>query len=569
MNKKRFVTTVALAFIFPIFTVLIAEYIQMGSLLELLEFVVRKPGIIVFDIVLTTLFFSLTLFLFKTLWISAAVSGFVFYTLACIEYFKYSISGSHLVLSDFLMAGSLGDISGFADIHINFQLVAAFILLATTVFAAYKLKIKLSIRLARRLCSALLCVACAAVLVIPSNAMERTYQILELDTQPATNSFHLNERFENNGFLGFLYCDASEKISGRVREPDGYSMESVADLLEDADASDNSKEKPSVVFILSESFADLRELDRDIPRDIYASLDKAYAKGISGKIVMPTFGGYTVRTEFELLFGVPAYSLNNPEIPHYMLPRSKDRALTVADYYKSLGYITSYIHPFSETFYERNEVYSKYAFDYMYFSENMTVNTKLFKRYIDDYTVFEQIKYRLENDSRSSFIFATTMQNHQPYNEEDESVDELTYYLDGIKNSSDALYEFLCYLDDLNEEVILIYLGDHFPFFTPQGKIYEKLGVNDSNLHLLYFQNCLIFSNYSELDEDIFEQPFSAFYLPHIISNIAGVRKSAFINTILREKENTPIYSVSMPVKTNTVLDMLAYDRVLGESFSE
>ena len=88
---------------------------------------------------------------------------------------------------------------------------------------------------------------------------------------------------------------------------------------------------------------------------------------------------------------------------------------TIPSYFKSLGYGTAYIHPFSKTFYDRDTLYTEYGFDELYFDDNMTVETENFKRYISDKSVFNQIKSVLQSNERPSYIFATTMQNHQPY----------------------------------------------------------------------------------------------------------------------------------------------------------
>lgn len=571
-TKSRILSIIGIAFAVPAIIVLISEYIQKGSIFGLMEFIVQKPGIILFDIVLTALLFALMTFLFKALWVSAAISGFVFYALSCVEYFKYRISGSHLVISDFLMAGSFGDITGFADLSISAHLIVALLLLVITVIAVKKTNLKLTVRFTRRLFCSALCVLCALLLVFPSGAMEKTYRMLDFDTEPVINSFDLNERFDNIGFLAFIYRDASDTISEKVEEPADYNRESVLSYLATEDAPVESRGVlPNIVFVLSESFSDLREISRDVPSGVYDSLDKAFSKGVTGTAVVPTFGGYTARTEFELLFGVPVNSIKNPEIPHYLLPGNAGDYKTFADFYKSRGYATTYIHPFSKTFYNRDEVYSKYGFDNMYFSDNLSVDPEHFKRYISDRTVYKQIEYQLKKDSGQSYIFATTMQNHQPFCAEGEKdCDELSYYLDGIKSSADSLYEFLCFLDKFDEKVIVVFLGDHFPFFTPQGCVYERLGINEQNISKLYYQKYLMYSNYGLSDTGFAEKPVSAFYLPHIVSAVTGNRKSAFINTMLGEMEKTPVYTLAVSKSGGSrVLDIIAYDRTLGERYSD
>ena len=479
-------------------------------------------------------------FLFKALWVSAAISGFVFYALSCVEYFKYRISGSHLVISDFLMAGSFGDITGFADLSISAHLIVALLLLVITVIAVKKTNLKLTVRFKRRLFCSALCVLCALLLVFPSGAMEKTYRMLDFDTEPVINSFDLNERFDNIGFLAFIYRDASDTISERVEEPADYNRESVLSYLATEDAPVESRgDLPNIVFVLSESFSDLREISRDVPSGVYDSLDKAFSKGVTGTAVVPTFGGYTARTEFELLFGVPVNSIKNPEIPHYLLPGNAGDYKTFADFYKSRGYATTYIHPFSKTFYNRDEVYSKYGFDNMYFSDNLSVDPEHFKRYISDRTVYKQIEYQLKKDSGQSYIFATTMQNHQPFCAEGEKDCDELYYLTGLKAPRIRCMSS-CVSRQIRRKVIVVFLRP-FPFLRP-GLWRKARHKRAEHIKALLPEISDVFK-LRLVRHGLCGKPVSAFYLPHIVSAVTGNRKSAFINTMLGEMEDARIYA--------------------------
>ena len=65
-------------------------------------------------------------------------------------------------------------------------------------------------------------------------------------------------------------------------------------------------------------------------------------EGFRGNAVVPTFGNTTMRTEFELMFGVPMKSLNDPTTPQKTLVE-REQQPTFAQYYKQNGYSTAYI----------------------------------------------------------------------------------------------------------------------------------------------------------------------------------------------------------------------------------
>ena len=201
----------------------------------------------------------------------------------------------------------------------------------------------------------------------------------------------------------------------------------------------------------------------------------------------------------------------------------------------------------------------------------MTVETTKFRRYISDESVFNQIKSVLESSDNPSYIFATTMQNHQPYYEETaEGADQLSYYLAGIKETSDTLREFTNWLKDFDEDVVLVFVGDHFPFFTPDDDVYNRLGVSDANSELIYTQKYIIWNNYNSsiLDKD--DKTISAFYIPYVVTDMIGSEDTKFTSTMKSIMNDYPLYSPSVQSSNerNAELDLITYDRVIGENYS-
>ena len=71
---------------------------------------------------------------------------------------------------------------------------------------------------------------------------------------------------------------------------------------------------------MSESFSDFRVFDSlEVNNDIYSGFDSVGAEGYVGNCIVPTFGGYTTRSEFELLTGLPTYAINTPSVPQNLL----------------------------------------------------------------------------------------------------------------------------------------------------------------------------------------------------------------------------------------------------------
>ncbi|MEN8078258.1 sulfatase-like hydrolase/transferase [Clostridioides difficile] len=563
-----------LLLIYPLFISILLEYNICQNFNDTLKFLMSKPNILLFNIIICTILFTLIFLIFKQAYLSMAIHGGIFYILSCVEYFKYKTSGSHLVISDLLMTKNLGDVGKFASLKITAPLVINFIILVMYIVLTYKNNLILDFSLKKRIYSSTFITLLITVLLTTSISA-KVFSVFEIETTVATNILESNEQFSDIGFLPYLAKTTSENLMDIVNPPENYSYDTIESLLlenqNEEDLDTTSSNKPNVVFIMSESFSDFRVFDSlNIAEDIYSNFDAVGKEGYIGNCVVPTFGGYTTRTEFELLTGLPTYAINTPSVPQNLL-KKQEIIDTFPSYFKTLGYNTTYIHPFSKTFYDRDTLYTEYGFDNLYFDDNLTVPVESFRRYTSDKSVFNQIKEVLQSNEDPSYIFTTTMQNHQPYYEEiSEGADQLSYYLAGIKETNNQLRDFTNWLKDFDEDVILVFVGDHFPFFTPDDNVYDRLGVSDTTASLIYNQKYILWNNY---DSNMFNKKIdtiSAFYLPYIIIDLINCETTPFINTMQNIMEEYPLYSPSVQssYSRNESLDLITYDRVIGKNYS-
>lgn len=560
--------------LYPLFLSVLLEYNICQNFNDTLNFLMKKPNILLFNIIICAILFTIIFLVFKKAYLSMAIHGGIFYILSCIEYFKYKTSGSHLVISDLLMTKNLSDVGKFASLKITYPLILNFIILVVYILLTYKNNLTLDFSLKKRICSCAF-ISMLITIFLTTSISAKIFSVFEIETPAATNILESNEQFSDIGFLPYLAKTTSENLMDIVNPPENYSYDSIKNLISnngvDNNTENTNKNTPNVVFIMSESFSDFRVFDSlNIDKDIYSGFDSVASEGYVGNCVVPTFGGYTTRTEFELLTGLPTYAINTPSVPQNLLKKQKV-INTIPSYFKTLGYNTAYIHPFSKTFYDRDTLYTEYGFDNLYFDDSMTVETENFRRYISDKSVFNEIKSVLKSNKSPSYIFATTMQNHQPYYAETaEGEDQLSYYLAGVKETSDQLREFTNWLKDFDEDVILVFVGDHFPFFTPDDNVYDRLAVSDNNADLIYNQKYIMWNNY---DSSIFDKninTISAFYIPFVLIDLINSKKTDFIETMQRLMNEYPLYSPSIQSSNsrNESLDLITYDRVIGENYS-
>lgn len=561
-----------LAALFPVFLVFLAELNQLQSFRELFDFILYRSGVFLFDIFMIGAIFLAVLALVKQTWIAATGVGAVFFILSCVEFFKFDVSGSHLIPQDLALAGKLTAVAGMAQLRLTPILAVSAVLLIAYILVLFCMGARMRMRFRFRSLISLACIAAIAV-TLATPISSTILAAFDVDDRSSVNTFTANAKFDNNNLLAFWASELSLMLSKHIEEPESYDAEAVAKLLEtDFKAPGQQGGRPNVVIVMNESYADFRMLGEGVADNAcYEAFDAICADGLSGFAVVPTFGGYTGRSEFELLTGLPVASINDPIVPHSVIER--DTVEGIPALFAARGYKTVYMHPYQSDFYDRSNVYPIFGFDRLLFEDDLDIGDRLFHNRAEDSLCFERALSILREEQQPVFLFVTTMQNHQPYYYEAENgVDELAYYLQGVAHTDEALADFRSGLDGLGENTIVLYVGDHFPFFGLDGNLYEQLNINETNCADLYRQRYFLYANY-ELDPSAhIEGDVSLFYLPHLLLALSNPEtlpavSAAFLAHAAAEPIYTTPYTQDASL-TDPLLDTLTYDRLIGRAFS-
>ncbi len=574
-NSERFkMTNILLTVLFPVFIVCMAEINQHKYPSKFVIFCAERPTVMLFNIFMAALIFGGLLLLFRKAWIAVGIQSLGYMALSITELFKFGTNGNHLIMTDMKLVKSVKSLTSFAYIKITPILITYVAIAVIYLAAVFWFNPKLKMSIVKRIAPGVACLAgCICVVLVPA-VSKPVYSFFDVDQSVADNAFKLNEKFEKNSFLAFFCQTASENFATSLEAPENYNDDTVATMM-DVDIEENTFNggKPNVVMIMSEAFADFRrfedKLDIDFG-DTYQSFDNVAAEGYKGTAIVPTYASWTVRTEFELNFGLPVRSLQDPNMPQREL---LDRAQpTMASYYKDWGYSTAYVHPFMSSFYSRNRVYANFGFDRMIFDEDFTVPVNYYGTYIEDKTVFNQIEKLIEETDDPLFLHTTTMQNHQPYDQGEDPNDEMGNYLHWINHSLEDFETFVNNVESLDEPTVILMIGDHYPSLKGENSIYDQLGMNGSNCSVLYEQPYVLWSN-CDLDYSVMPQEdekVSAFYLPYLIMDLIDAPRDSFIQAMMDKMEELPVYSTNYNpnVGRDNELDVLTYDRILGDIMS-
>lgn len=567
-----------LLILFPVFITFMAEINQAKYVIPFFEFCGEHPLVVIFDILIATLIFRFLINFVRKGWIAVLVQSFVYMALSTTELFKYGTNGNHLILSDMKLVKSVKSLSSFAYIKITPRLIIYYLIVLAFAALVFYINPVIKTKPVLRGIYAAGCVLLSAALIILPGFYTPVYNFFKVDTTSATNTFLLNEKFGNNRLLAFLVQTCSETYANRLVVPEDYSEEYIEHIMDipvdTADDFHNGK-KPNVIVIMSESYADFRAFDElNVSDDSYKNFDKAASEGKRGIAITPTYASWTVRSEFELLFGLPVRGLNTPNMPQRILAEREQPAL--AQYYKSWGYNTVYLHPFQSGFYSRRRIYGYFGFEKMVFHDDydgvtdFTVPVEHFGTYVDDSSVFSQIISEIKNSDKPLYLHTTTMQNHQPYNQGENPDDEFNNYLTWIKHTDEGLKIFLNEVKKIDEPTLVFFVGDHFPSLRGETSVYSQLGLSGTNCEKLYQQNYFFWSNYDADFSAVPKNEVSFFYMPYIIMNIIDAPKDAFIEKMNEFMEEIPVYSAEYDstIPKNEELDVITIDRVVKDEYS-
>ncbi len=258
--------------------------------------------------------------------------------------------------------------------------------------------------------------------------------------------------------------------------------------------SSDTTARPDIVVLQSESFFDPARLRGISPDQVIPNYRRLAAHAEHGDLWVPTYGGGTIRTEFEILTGIALRYFPDVQYPYFGLTRKALPSLvrTLAQH----GYRTLAIHPNDPSFWNRESAFR--AMDFAAFD-----SIKAFKPvrrsgyYVSDASLVDHMLARLADNGPPQFEFAISMEAHGPYNaspgidkvrRDAEPVTrglssgahrEMQDYLYHLADADHALGRLADALMARKRRTLLVFYGDHLPGLT---EVYDKAGFDNGRV---------------------------------------------------------------------------------------
>lgn len=595
--------------LYPLFCMIVMEYFNDKALFPTERayerFAVQMDtfGIqLLFGLLVCYVLFLTLWVLVRRAWIAVGLMGGLTLLFSFIHYMKLMLHSDPFVPMDFALIGVSKELISYISIPIPrlFWVALVIVILWTVILGL--LQVRFPGRWFVRIPAGAAVIL--AVLVLFSD-YSRSTKIL--------NTFHM-DLFDNvlqvsnytaNGFVGGFTLNV---IGMHVVEPENYSQETMESYLEGYTGSAQDPDAPEydVIVVLAESFFDLRNLEgvtySENPLVNYDEIlqeENCYA----GNIYTIALGGGTVNTEFRVLTGLNTDNL----LPSGATPYnyiSQDVSSFVSNY-KAAGYRTIGLHLYNPHFYNRQTSYPYLGFDEFYSLSDVEslISVYYTRGYATDASTEAAIEYymdQMEETGEPTFLFAITIENHQPYGEnedntitvtadalDDTSLQVLTTYAQGVKAADEMLGTLKAYIDNRERPTVLVWFGDHLPTLGQSNTPYYALNYYSDDYYSvenrmkMFHTPFLVYSN-TTLDQGLFtsklDNQISDIYLMECVAVSTGFQQTPYMEYLADAMEILPIYNVELHMddmlteeqkEITAFWKLIAYDRLLGEDYSQ
>jgi phosphoglycerol transferase MdoB-like AlkP superfamily enzyme len=250
-------------------------------------------------------------------------------------------------------------------------------------------------------------------------------------------------------------------------------------------------ELPDIVVVQSESFFDPTIMRGYEHSNFAPNLRRLAARGTSGKLHVPTFGGGTIRTEFEFLTGLSLRYFDNLQFPYLQMSHKALPGLVRT--LNRHGYDTLALHGNDPAFWNRTTAFKAIGFDHFVSQSSFPPGAPNDGKYMADSAMTDEIMTLLKDNGPPQFIFAISIEAHGPYDVDPTHVAErdaipvpagiegrdkleLQTYLYHLKHADAELGRLVKLLAKRPRPSVVLFYGDHLPALSNS---YQTTGFVD------------------------------------------------------------------------------------------
>jgi phosphoglycerol transferase MdoB-like AlkP superfamily enzyme len=319
--------------------------------------------------------------------------------------------------------------------------------------------------------------------------------------------------------------------------------------------SGGNAQKPDIVVILSESFFDPTIMNGYPPdTDLTPNIRRLAQYGTSGWLHVPTFGGGTIRTEFEVLTGLSLRYFPEVQFPYLQIHEKQ-----VPGIVRTLahdGYQTLAVHGNSPGFWNRTEAFKELGFDkFISIGDFPPTDDATDGKYMSDKAFTDEVLRQLPDSGPPRFLLGISIEAHGPYDRDygidttkrdaipvpkgvtdPEAKRELQNYIYHMQHADQQLGRLVDTLARRNRRTLIVFFGDHLPALVPA---FQQAGFRNGEGFLEQTPPYVLIDT-AHMDRAR-KQNAAAWELPGMLLREAGIHDPWFALTQLVGPELAPL----------------------------
>ncbi|MBO5329046.1 MAG: LTA synthase family protein [Anaerotignum sp.] len=601
-SKKTKLAMWIIVALFPLYLTYACNSLAFGSNELMTTLMQKNMGAFLLGAVIVYLIFGALACLTKRIPLAAFLSALFFIIMPLIDYFKVAILETHFFPWDMVFAKNAGSFGTFlTSLKMPDSAWSTIFMTVLYFLLILMMKPELPVAWKKRVFGTpilLVCLYCFCMNPTVRNCYEAFGVSPKAPGNQATN-------YDSNGFLTAFVLNFASLNMG---DPADYNEKYLANYFEKYQPSAESGQdfqNPDIIVVLSEAYWDPTVLNGvTYSEDPLKNYRRIAAEHPSGNMVSCTFGGGTVRPEFEILTGTTTNMLPSGNVPYQQYVF--EDIFSYPRLFKNIGYDTLGIHTYQKEFYERDRAYPLLGLTEMRGEYDLHAEHHWNSGpYITDETIAEEVIYQLEQPHETGlFLHVITMENHSMYLNKydpsdwdikvssdvlsDDELNVMHNYCKGVSDSDAALGRIYDYVMNREKPTVVLWYGDHLPTlgdaFSPYittGNISSTTAAEwtEEEKYTMFSTPYVIFTNYDTGREYRAEgTPVSPYLLPALMCDYIGAPEHTRTNFLLDLYETCPVISPYYDLYSNrddkTVVnefirhhELLTYDDLMGEHY--
>ncbi|MGC1549080.1 MAG: LTA synthase family protein, partial [Rhodanobacter sp.] len=268
------------------------------------------------------------------------------------------------------------------------------------------------------------------------------------------------------------------------------------------------------------------------------NLHRLAAQGSSGPLHVPTYGGGTIRTEFEVLTGLSLRYFDNMQFPYLQMNRKVMPGMVRT--LRAHGYATTAIHGNDPSFWNRTAAFKAIGFDEFVSRSGFPLNAPDDGKYMADSAMTDEILTQLKDSGPPQFLFAISIEAHGPYDIPPQDIAtrdaihvpatitgknklELQNYIYHMQHADQELGRLAAILAKRSRPTLLLFYGDHLPALTDA---YRTTGFVDNQDMLSQAGNWLLIDPRNPGQAE--HESLASWMLPGKLLEHAGIHDDAY-----------------------------------------